>query len=72
MIDRLLPLVAAHILIASAALALGLVLALPLGVYAARHRRVAQGVLGFASLIQTILRWRCWRFSIRCCWRSAR
>ena len=54
MIDRLLPLVAAHILIASAALALGLVLALPLGVYAARHRRVEQGVLGFASLIQTI------------------
>jgi osmoprotectant transport system permease protein len=54
MIDRLLPLVAAHVLIASAALALGLVIALPLGVFAARHRRVEQGVLGFASLVQTI------------------
>ena len=54
MIDRVLPLVASHILIASAALALGLILALPLGVFAARRRRVEQGVLGFASLVQTI------------------
>jgi osmoprotectant transport system permease protein len=54
MLDRILPLVASHILIASAALALGLLLALPLGVFAARHRRVEQGVLGFASLVQTI------------------
>jgi osmoprotectant transport system permease protein len=54
MIDRLLPLIASHILIASAALALGLLLALPLGVFAARHRRVEQAVLGFASLVQTI------------------
>ena len=54
MIDRLLPLIAAHVLIASAALALGLALALPLGVFAARHRRFGQGVLGFASLVQTI------------------
>jgi osmoprotectant transport system permease protein len=54
MIDRILPLVASHILIASAALALGLILALPLGVFAARHRRVEQWVLGFASLVQTI------------------
>jgi osmoprotectant transport system permease protein len=53
-IDRILPLVAAHILIASAALALGLLIALPLGVFAARHRSVEQGVLGFASLVQTI------------------
>jgi osmoprotectant transport system permease protein len=54
MIDRILPLVASHILIASAALAFGLLLALPLGVFAARHRRVEQSVLGFASLVQTI------------------
>jgi osmoprotectant transport system permease protein len=54
MIDRILPLVASHILIAGAALALGLLLALPLGVFGARHRRVEQGVLGFASLVQTI------------------
>ncbi len=54
MIDRLLPLIASHILIASAALVLGLILALPLGVFAARHRRVEQAVLGFASLVQTI------------------
>lgn len=54
MIERLLPLIAAHVLIASAALALGLILALPLGVLAARHRRVGQAVLAFASLIQTI------------------
>jgi osmoprotectant transport system permease protein len=53
-IDRILPLVAAHILIASAALALGLLIALPLGVFAARQRSVEQGVLGFASLVQTI------------------
>ena len=54
MIERLLPLIAAHVLIASAALALGLALALPLGVFAARHRRFGQAVLGFASLVQTI------------------
>lgn len=54
MIDRIAPLIASHIIIASAALALGLILALPLGVFAARHRRVEQGALGFASLVQTI------------------
>jgi osmoprotectant transport system permease protein len=54
MIDRILPLVASHVLIASAALALGLLLALPLGIFAARHRRVERGVLGLASLVQTI------------------
>lgn len=54
LVDRLLPLIAAHVLIASAALVLGLALALPLGVFAARHPRFGQAVLGFASLIQTI------------------
>jgi osmoprotectant transport system permease protein len=53
-IDRLLPLIGSHILVASAALALGLLIALPLGVLAARYPRFGQGVLGFASLIQTI------------------
>jgi len=53
-IERILPLVASHVLIASAALALGLMIALPLGVFAARHRSVEGGVLGIASLIQTI------------------
>ncbi len=54
MIERILPLVASHVLIASAALVLGLMIALPLGVFAARHRSVEGGVLGFASLVQTI------------------
>ncbi len=54
MIARILPLLAAHITIAAAALLLGLVIALPLGVLAARHKRFGQVALGFASLIQTI------------------
>ena len=54
MLDRLLPLIASHVLIASAALFFGLVLALPLGVAAARNRRLGGAVLGFASLVQTI------------------
>ena len=54
MIDRLLPLIASHVLIASAALLLGLLIALPLGVAAARNRRLGSVVLGFASLVQTI------------------
>ncbi len=54
MIDRLLPLIVSHVLIAGAALALGLLVALPLGVVAARRRRLGQGVLGLASLVQTI------------------
>ncbi len=54
MIDRILPLVASHVLIASAALALGLIIALPLGAFASRYRSVEGGVLGFASLVQTV------------------
>ena len=54
LLDRLLPLIAAHVLVASAALALGMMLALPLGVFAARHPRFGQAVLGFSSLVQTI------------------
>jgi len=54
LLDRLLPLVAAHVLLASAALALGLLIALPLGVLAARHRRFGQVAMGAASLVQTI------------------
>ncbi len=54
MIERILPLLAAHIMISAAALLLGLMVALPLGVLAARHPRFGQVALGFASLIQTI------------------
>jgi osmoprotectant transport system permease protein len=42
------------VLLAAAALLLGLVLSLPLSVWAARNRHVARVVLGFASLVQTI------------------
>ena len=52
--DRVPPLLAEHILLAAAAMLLGLVIALPAGVYAARHPRFGKLALGFASLIQTI------------------
>ncbi len=45
---------AAHVLLSAAALALGIVVALPLAVWAARSRTVAQMALGFASLVQTV------------------
>jgi osmoprotectant transport system permease protein len=51
---RLPPLLASHIMLSGAALLLGLVIALPVGVYAARHPRFGRFALGFASLIQTI------------------
>lgn len=47
-------LLASHVLIAFAALALGLIIALPGGVFAARHKRFGRVALGFASLVQTI------------------
>lgn len=52
--DRVPPLLASHILLATAALLLGAVIALPLGVFAARHPKFGQVALGFASVIQTI------------------
>ncbi len=45
---------AAHILLASAAIALGIIVALPLAIWASRSQNVARAALGFASLVQTI------------------
>ena len=45
---------AAHVLLSATALALGIVLALPLAVWASRSQAVARATLGFASLVQTI------------------
>jgi osmoprotectant transport system permease protein len=52
--SRVPELLASHVLLAAAALALGLVVSLPLAVWAARNRHVARVALGFASLVQTI------------------
>lgn len=53
-VERLPELVAAHVLLAAAALALGLAISLPLAVLAARNAGVQRVALGFASLVQTI------------------
>lgn len=47
-------LMASHLLLAMAALALGIAVSLPLGIAAARHPRLGKIVLGAASLVQTI------------------
>ncbi|MGL4313690.1 MAG: ABC transporter permease subunit, partial [Sphingomonas sp.] len=47
-------LLAQHLLLAASALALGLVISLPLAVWSARRPAVARSALGLASLIQTI------------------
>jgi osmoprotectant transport system permease protein len=52
--ERVTPLLASHVVLAASAMLLGLVIALPLGVFAARHQRFRRAVLGFASIIQTI------------------
>ena len=52
--SRVPELLASHVLLAAAALLLGLAVALPLSVAAARNRHVARVALGFASLVQTI------------------
>ncbi len=44
----------AHIVLAASAIGLGIVVALPLAVWAARSPAVARVALGFASLVQTI------------------
>lgn len=51
---RVPPLLAAHLLLAAAALALGLAISLPLAIWSARRPGVARVALGFASLVQTI------------------
>jgi len=53
-LSQLPPLVAAHLLLSAAALALALIVGLPLAIAAARRPRLAQVALGFAGLIQTI------------------
>lgn len=45
---------AAHVLLAASAIALGIAVALPLAIWAARSATVARIALGFASLVQTI------------------
>ena len=47
-------LLAAHLLLAFAALLLGLAISLPLAIWSARRPTVAKVALGFASLVQTI------------------
>ncbi len=54
MIERIVPLLGSHIVLAASAMLLGLIIALPLGVLAARNKRFGQVALGVASLIQTI------------------
>jgi osmoprotectant transport system permease protein len=48
------PLIASHVLLAAAALALALLVGLPLGVAASRRPTLAALALGFAGLVQTI------------------
>ncbi len=48
------PLIASHVLLAAAAMALALLIGLPLGLASARRPRLAAIAVGFASLIQTI------------------
>lgn len=45
---------AAHVVLATSAIALGIAVALPLAVWASRSQAVARIALGFASLVQTI------------------
>ena len=51
---RVPPLLAAHVLLSAAAIALGLLVSLPLVVWSARRPRIARAVLGLASAVQTI------------------
>ena len=45
---------AAHVVLATCAIALGIAIALPMAVWAGRSRTVNRAALGFASLVQTI------------------
>lgn len=53
-LSRLGPQLAEHVLLSAAAIGLGIIVALPLAVWASRSPPVARVSLGFASLIQTI------------------
>ncbi|MFA6123151.1 ABC transporter permease/substrate-binding protein [Sphingomonas sp.] len=52
--SRVPPLLAAHLLLAAAALVLGVAISLPLAIWSARRPGVARVALGFASLVQTV------------------
>jgi osmoprotectant transport system permease protein len=52
--ERVPPLLAQHVLLAGAALLIGIAISLPLAVWSARSAPVARVALGFASLVQTI------------------
>lgn len=51
---RLGPQLADHVILSASAIALGIIVALPLAVWASRSATVARFALGFASLVQTI------------------
>ncbi|MBV9749577.1 MAG: ABC transporter permease subunit, partial [Acetobacteraceae bacterium] len=53
-LGRVPPLLAAHVLLAAAALALGVAISLPLAIWSVRQTGVARVALGLASLVQTI------------------
>ena len=53
-LHQLPPLIASHVLLAAAAMALALVIGLPLGLASARKPGLAAVALGFAGLVQTI------------------
>jgi osmoprotectant transport system permease protein len=53
-LSRVPPLLAQHVLLAAAALLLGIAISLPLAILSARNAGVARVALGFASLVQTV------------------
>jgi osmoprotectant transport system permease protein len=53
-LGRVPPLLAQHVLLAAAALLLGIAISLPLAIWSARSAAVARMALGFASLVQTV------------------
>ncbi|TKJ89487.1 ABC transporter permease/substrate-binding protein [Paenibacillus sp. PK4536] len=52
--DQLLQALTQHILISFVALLCALIIAIPLGIYIARHLKISEGVLGVAAVLQTI------------------
>lgn len=52
--DQLLQALTQHILISFVALLCALIIAIPLGIYIARHLKISEGVLGIAAVLQTI------------------
>lgn len=52
--DQLVQALTQHILISFVALLCALIIAIPLGIYIARHLKISEGVLGIAAVLQTI------------------